>query len=66
MWLIIIYLMFMVVGDVADYLIGIAVDRIWPSASLPIFLGLYFVFLWVAWILAVWVTEPKKGAIATN
>jgi hypothetical protein len=65
MWLIIIYLMFMIVGDVADYLIGIAVDRIWPAASLPIFLGLYFVFLWVAWILAVWVTEPRKGAVPT-
>jgi hypothetical protein len=66
MWLIIIYLIFMVVGDVADYLIGIAVDRIWPAASLPIFLGLYFVFLWLSWVLAVWVTEPRKGAVSTN
>src|SRR5215211_5521399 len=46
MWLIIIYLMFMIVGDVADYLIGIFVERVWPAASLPIFLGLYFLFLW--------------------
>ena len=66
MWLIIIYLIFMVVGDVADYLIGIAVDRVWPAASLPIFLGLYFVFLYLAWILAVWVTEPRKGAASTS
>lgn len=66
MWLIIIYLMFMIVGDVADYLIGTVVDRIWPAASLPIFLGLYFLFLWVAWVVAVWITEPKKGASAAR
>ena len=51
----------MVVGDFADYLIGTVVERMWPSASLPVFLVLYFFFLWVAWILAVRVTEPKKA-----
>jgi hypothetical protein len=66
MWLIIIYLMFMIVGDVADYLIGTVVDRIWPTASLPIFLGLYFLFLWLAWVVAVWITEPKKGSLPTS
>ena len=60
MWLIIVYLIFMIVGDIADYFIGSAVDRVWPSASLPVFLALYFVFLWVSWIIAVRVTEPKK------
>jgi hypothetical protein len=53
------YVGFMVAGDVADYLIGLVVERIWPQASLVIFLALYFVFLWVAWLLAVKVTEPK-------
>jgi hypothetical protein len=24
------------------------------------FLALYFGFLWVSWVLAVWATEPKK------
>ena len=60
MWLIIVYLIFMIVGDIADYFIGSAVDRVWPSASLPVFLALYFLFLWVSWIVAVRVTEPKK------
>jgi len=59
MWLIVVYLMFMIIGDVADYLIGTVVERVWPAASLPIFLGLYFFFLWLSWILAVRVTEPK-------
>jgi hypothetical protein len=60
MWLIIVYLIFMIVGDIADYFIGSAVDRIWPAASLPVFLGLYFLFLWISWVVAVRVTEPKK------
>ena len=60
MWLIVIYLIFMIVGDVADYAIGTVVERMWPSASLPVFLGLYFLFLYLAWVIAVRVTEPKK------
>jgi hypothetical protein len=39
MWLIIVYLIFMIVGDIADYFIGSAVDRVWPAASLPVFLA---------------------------
>src|SRR5262249_16554585 len=44
---------FMALGDVADYLIGLVVERVWPQASLLIFLALYFVSLWIAWLLAV-------------
>jgi hypothetical protein len=61
MWLIAVYLLLMIVGDFADYFIGTFVDRMWPAASLPVFLGLYFAFLWGAWILAVHLTEPKKA-----
>jgi len=53
------YVAFMVAGDVVDYLIGLAVEHIWPQASLVIFLLLYFASLWVAWLLAVKLTEPK-------
>jgi hypothetical protein len=53
------YVGFMVAGDVVDYLIGLVVERVWPQASLLTFLALYFVSLWVAWLLAVKVTEPK-------
>ena len=53
MQLIYYYVGFMVAGDVADYLIGLVVERIWPQASLVIFLALYFVFLLLAWLLAV-------------
>ena len=34
------YVIFMVAGDIADYLIGLVVERVWPQASLVIFLGL--------------------------
>ena len=63
MWLIAVYLILMIVGDFVDYFIGLFVDDLWPSASLPVFLGLYFVFLWAAWIIAVRITEPRKAAV---
>lgn len=66
MQLIVYYVGFMLAGDVADYLIGLVVEHVWPQASLVIFLLLYFVFLWVAWLLAVKVTEPKESKQAAR
>jgi hypothetical protein len=59
MWLIAVYLVLMVIGDFSAYLIGRTVEGAWPEASLPVFLALYFLFLWLAWVLAVRLTEPK-------
>jgi hypothetical protein len=57
------YLGFMIAGDLLAYLIGRFVEYAWGSyASLVVFLLLYFLSLWVAWLLSVWVTEPKKAA----
>ena len=61
MQLIVYYVVFMVTGDFVDYLIGLVVERVWPQASLITFLLLYFVSLWVAWLLAVRMTEPKEA-----
>jgi hypothetical protein len=59
MWLLIVYVGLVLVGDVADYLIGLVVEQMWgPQASLVVFLALYFVFLWVAWVVAVKITAP--------
>jgi uncharacterized membrane protein len=64
-WLLIVYIALVVVGDALDYLIGLAVERMWgPQASLVVFLLLYFVMLWVAWILAVKITAPRDAAAA--
>ena len=60
MWLLIVYVGLVLVGDLADYLIGLFVERMWvQQASLVVFLVLYFVFLWVAWVAAVKITEPS-------
>jgi hypothetical protein len=62
-WLIIIYVALMILGDIADYLIGLAVESMWGAhVSLIVFLLLYFVFLWLAWLGAVKFTEPKVDA----
>jgi hypothetical protein len=54
------YLAFMVIGDFAAYFLGRFTEFEWGSeVSLIVFLILYFLFLWVAWVLAVWVTKPK-------
>ena len=65
MYLLIVYIALVLVGDIADYLIGLAVERMWGSqASLVVFLLLYFALLWVAWVLAVKLTEPRDVASA--
>jgi hypothetical protein len=54
------YLVFMICGDLLAYLIGAFVEHEFGSrTSLIVFLTLYFLFLWVAWVAAVWWTEPK-------
>ena len=62
MGLLVCYLIFMMLGDVAAYLIGLSVEHFWPAASLTVFLFLYFLFLWVSWVVAVWLTQPKTVA----
>jgi hypothetical protein len=58
MVLLVCYVVLMILGDIAAYLIGLTVEHFWPTASLPVFLFLYFLFLWVSWIIAVWITKP--------
>jgi hypothetical protein len=60
MQLIVYYVVFMIAGDIAAYLIGLVVEREFGShVSLIVFLALYFLFLWISWLLAVRVTRPK-------
>ena len=67
MLLIVYYVGFMIVGDLSDYLIGLFVEREFGSqASLIVFLALYFLFLWLSWLFAVWMTEPKSGVPAAR
>ena len=60
--LIVYYVVFMVVGDLAAYFLGLFTEYEWGSqVSLIVFLALYFLFLWVSWVLAVRVTRPKSA-----
>ena len=61
MQLIVYYVIFMIAGDLAAYLIGLVTERMFGGqVSLIVFLTLYFLFLWISWVLAVWLTEPKR------
>jgi hypothetical protein len=63
MWLLALYVVLMIVGDLLSYLIvAYFVEPLWPAAGLTTFLALYFGFLWLAWILAVRLTEPKTAS----
>jgi hypothetical protein len=63
MLLIVYYVIFMIAGDFAAYLIGLLVEFEWGShASLIVFLALYFLSLWVAWLLSVRMTKPRVAA----
>jgi membrane protein implicated in regulation of membrane protease activity len=61
MLLIIYYIGLMIVGDFSAYFIGLLTERAFGSqVSLIVFLTLYFLFLWVAWLIAVRLTEPRQ------
>ena len=67
MQVIIYYVIFMISGDLASYFIGLITEREFGShISLIVFLTLYFLFLWVSWVLAVYVTEPKQTEQTSN
>jgi len=58
--LIVYYVGFMIAGDLAAYAIGLVSElEFGGHVSLIVFLALYFLFLWIAWVLAVWMTKPK-------
>ena len=62
MLLIAYYVAFMIAGDLAAYAIGSITEfEFGGQVSLIVFLALYFGSLWIAWVLAVWMTEPPHG-----
>lgn len=61
MWLIVVYVLLVVVGEAFATGVGLVLDRIAPAASLPVGLSIFFAVLWAAWVLAVRLTEPKQA-----
>ena len=61
MQLLAIYVVFVVIGEFGAYLVGRTVEHWSPTASLPVFLACFFLVFWIAWIVAVRLTEPKTA-----
>jgi hypothetical protein len=53
------YTILAIVGVTLSAIAGIAIERTIPGLDLPVFFTLFTVVLWVAWKLAVYLTEPK-------
>ena len=56
------YIVLAVIGNAIIYFIGLVIERMWPVASLPLFLLMFFVVLWSRWLAAVKITAPKAAA----
>lgn len=59
MWILIVYILIVLVGELIAITLGLYLDRAYPVASLPVSLTLFFAVLCLSWILAVRLTEPK-------
>jgi hypothetical protein len=64
MSLLIVYVVLVIAGDLVAYLFGLVIEREVPAASLPAFLAMYFLFLWVAWVVAV--RDAAEGAASIS
>jgi hypothetical protein len=63
MSLLIAYVALVVVGQAGTIVIGLLIDYYYsPAVSLTVSIALYFFMFWLAWIVAVRVTEPKSSA----
>jgi hypothetical protein len=61
MWIIVVYVLIVTIGEAVVIAIGLVLDRIYPLLSLPVSLSLFFAVLGFGWIVAVRLTEPKRG-----
>jgi hypothetical protein len=59
MSLLVTYLALAIAGTAGIYVLGLGVEQVWPAASLPIFLLMFFAMLATMWIIAVRITAPK-------
>lgn len=60
MWLLVVYVLIVVIGEAIVVTIGLTfLDRRYPSLSVPVSVFLYLAVLFLGWILAVRLTEPR-------
>jgi len=68
MTLLIYYIGLVFAGDLIAVAVCLGIEKVWPTASLPIFIAMYFFVLWLAWVLAVRLTAQQgqpTGAAAS-
>jgi len=66
MGLLVAYILCLIVGQAITIGIGLSIDRYYsPTTSLAISLFLYFAMFWLAWKVAVRITEPKADTTAS-
>jgi hypothetical protein len=65
MSLLVAYIACLLVGQTITITVGLSIDRFYsPAISLPVSLFLYFTMFWVAWKVAVRLTEPKAENVS--
>lgn len=60
MWILIVYCLIIIVGEAAVMELGLVLDKVYPVASLPVSLSLFFIIFWAGWVLAVHLTRPER------
>jgi hypothetical protein len=61
MLLIVYYIAILLLLTAATVVMGFAVEHVWGSViSLIVFLSLFFLSLWAAWVTSVWLTKPTS------
>jgi hypothetical protein len=57
-----IYIVVVLIGAGICWGIGLITERFSETASLPVFLGCFFLNFWLSWRIALYLTEPKVNS----
>jgi hypothetical protein len=60
------YIIISLVADAVAVFVCLGIEKVVPWISMPIFLSLFFLILWAAWVAAVKLTEPKSAPIGAT
>jgi hypothetical protein len=59
LWLMTAYIVIVFALQAVSVAIGMVLDRVIPSWSMIAFMGIYFSMFWLAWPIALRITEPR-------
>jgi uncharacterized membrane protein len=61
LWLMMAYVVIALALQAVVIVLGMLLDEVAGSWSTPLFLGLYFLAFWLAWPIALRITEPRAS-----